>query len=379
LMRSGLVKVKEGTTELLVPEEFCRRGPGTRTGEVFYNRQMEFSRDISVMFGREVFREGQRILDGLAASGARGLRLANECGVRAEFELNDRDLRAAVLMKENAELNSLGHVAVHCRDLRSLLADEQFDYIDIDPFGTPVDFIDSAVQSCRNKGVIALTATDTAPLYGAYPKTCLRRYGSLSAKSPFAHETGLRILIGFVAREAAQHDRAIEPLLCYHADHYFRCFLRIQNGAARADAVMRKLGYASFDRASLSREVTSDREDARNAGPLWTGQLSSKELLETMKATGDLGTAGRCSKMLEVWREEVGMPPLFYSMDEFARKTKLAPPKLVDFVEFLKETEVKASRTHFDPKGFRADAPAPELIALYERFARKEQTHSRTF
>ena len=374
MIPSGFETVREGTTDLLVPESFCKKGPGTKTGVVFYNRQMEFSRDVSVMVGREVFKEGQRILDGLAASGARGLRLANECGVRADFTLNDRDLRAAVLMKQNADMNSLRNVQIQCRDLRGLLADEQFDYIDIDPFGSPVDFIDSAVQSCRNRGVLAITATDTAPLYGTYPKTSLRRYGSLSAKSPFAHETGLRILVGFVVREAAKHDRAVEPILCYHVDHYFRCNFRIVNGAGRADSALKKMGFASFDRATLKRSVSTDMEHENDAGPLWIGDLFSKELLMSMRATGDLGTSTRCSRILETWRDEVDMPPLFYGMDELARKTKLAPPKLLDFVEHLRDSGSRASRTHFDPKGLKTDLTAPMLLNRYKRFSKKKSS-----
>lgn len=369
---SSLITVREGTTELLVPDSFNRKGPGSRTGEVFYNRQMEFGRDLSVMVGRAMFQEGQKILDGLAATGARGLRLANESGVKADFVLNDRNLAAAVLMKQNAEQNSLGHVRIECRDLRSLLADEQFDYIDIDPFGTPVDFIDPAVQSCRNNGVIAITATDTAPLYGTYPKTCLRRYGSLSQRSPFAHETGLRILLGFVIRQAAAHDRAAQPLLCYHADHYFRCYLRIQNGATKADGMIRKIGYARFDPKTLDRSVSEGRETEKDAGPLWTGALFSKDLLKAMKATGDLGTATRCDKILQTWLEEVGSPALFYSMDELARKTKISPPKLVDFIGFLSERGASASRTHFDPKGFKTDMARSKLIDAYKKFPRNE-------
>lgn len=360
-----LIKVREGITDLLVPAGHCARGPGRRTGQVFYNRQMEFGRDISVIFGRESLRPGQRILDGLAATGARGLRLANECGVKADFELNDKDLRAAVLIKQNAELNCLDHVTVHCRDLRSLLADEAFDYIDIDPFGTPVQFVDAALQSCRNRGIIALTATDTAPLYGAYPKTCWRRYGALSAKAAFAHETGLRILIGFVVREAAKLDRAVEPLLCYHADHYFRCYLRIVDGAARADAALRRIGYVRFDPRKLTREIVDEPVGGALAGPLWTGDLFAREVVRSMNATGDLGTAARCAKFIELWREEAGMPPLFYSMDELARRTKLSPPKLSDFIAILQERGARASRTHFDPKGVKTDLTAGDLLRIY--------------
>lgn len=363
---SGLAKVIEGTTELLVPEAFCKKGPGTRTGDVFYNKQMEFGRDVSVMFGRVVFKDGDKVLDGLAASGARGLRLANETGVRGDFVLNDRNLAAAVLMKENASANSLGHVRVLCKDLRALLHEEQFDYIDIDPFGTPVDFVNAAVQSCRNKGTIAITATDTAPLYGTYPRTALRRYGALSARSPFAHETGLRIIIGFMVREAARHDRACEPLLCYHTDHYFKCYFRMVNGAARADAAIKKLGFAHFDKASLERQVLAERSDKGDAGPIWTGRLLSEQLLGEMKVTKDLGTAVRCEKYLALWKEEASAPALFYKLDELARKTKHSPPKLQAMVAKLKEGGFEGSRTHFDPKGFKTDAPVEDLLRLYK-------------
>lgn len=375
---SGLATVREGVTDLLVPEGFSKKGPGTRKGEVFYNRQMEFGRDISVMFGRVALKEGQRILDGLAASGARGLRMANECGVQADFELNDRDLRAAVLMKQNAEMNSLGHVRIHCRDLKSLLAEEQFDYIDIDPFGTPVDFVDAAVQSCRNNGIVAVTATDTAPLYGTYPRTCLRRYGALSSRSPFAHETGLRILIGFVAREAAKHDRAVEPLLCFHADHYFRCHLRIRNGAARADAALKGLGYMVYDRKTMRRQVVEDLPRKNYAGPLWTRAILSPEVVRRMKATGDLGTSVRCAKMLELWSEEMALDAGYHVMDDLARRTKLAPPKLQEFVEFLRERGAQASRTHFDPKGFKTDLGISEVIRLYKRHSKQTSDRRRS-
>jgi tRNA (guanine26-N2/guanine27-N2)-dimethyltransferase len=370
LSAAGLALVREGTTPLLVPGNYNTRGPGSRSRDVFYNKQMEFGRDLSVMVGRAVFQEGQKILDGLAASGARGLRLANECGVKADFVLNDSNLAAAVLMKQNAEQNSLSHVRIECRDLRSLLADEKFDYIDIDPFGTPIDFVDSAVQSCRNDGIIAVTATDTAPLYGVYPKTCLRRYGALSQRSPFAHETGLRILVGYMIRQAAAHDRAAQPLLCYHADHYFRCYLQVRNGAARADALVRKLGYSSFDSKTLDRRISDSRATDRDAGPLWAGPLFSKDLLKRMKATGDLGTANRCDRYLHTWTEECTAPALFYSMDELARRTKSSPPKLADFVDFLKDKGAAASRTHFDPKGLKTDMRKRWLLDAYKRFPR---------
>jgi tRNA (guanine26-N2/guanine27-N2)-dimethyltransferase len=358
----------EGLTRLLVPSDFCRKGPGKNTGDVFYNRQMEFGRDISVMLSGCILDDGSRALDGLAATGARGIRMANEGESGAAFFLNDRNEEAFHLMEKNVALNDLGpEMTVLCRDLRALLAEESFSYIDIDPFGTPIDFIDAAVQSCRNGGTLAVTATDTAPLCGTYPRTSSRRYGARSQRSNFSHETGLRILIGYVAREAAKHDRGCEPTLCYSADHYFRCHVRISKGARKADSSLANLGYVLHDPRTLAREVVRDHpmEGASFAGPLWTGELHDGELLKSLVPTSQLGTKRRCEKMLGLWRGEVGMPPLYYVVDELAQRTKCHPPKMSTLMDRIRDSGAKADLTHFDPKGFKTDLPLDDLVRLF--------------
>ena len=135
-------------------------------------------------------------------------------------------------------------------------------------------------------------------------------------------------------------------------------------------SVFKKMGFATFDRKTLERGISPERLTDKDAGPLWSGPLFSKDLLRSMRATGDLGTAARCSKVLETWREEVGMPPCFFGMDELAQKTKLAPPKLLEFVAHLVDAGAKASRTHFDPKGLKTDLTAGELLDEYKRFAK---------
>ena len=63
-------------------------------------------------------------------------------------------------------------------DLRCQLAQEYYDYVDLDPFGTPVEFIPAALQALKRNGILAITATDTAPLAGTQAKKCVRRYGA---------------------------------------------------------------------------------------------------------------------------------------------------------------------------------------------------------
>ena len=59
------------------------KGPGKAKG-VFYNPAMRLSRDLHVAFAKQFDFSGI-MLDGLAASGIRGIRLNLEAGVNIEF------------------------------------------------------------------------------------------------------------------------------------------------------------------------------------------------------------------------------------------------------------------------------------------------------
>ena len=47
-------------------------------------------------------------------------------------------------------------------DFLAILHSKGFDYIDLDPFGSPNIFLDSAVKRLGRNGILAVTATDTA-------------------------------------------------------------------------------------------------------------------------------------------------------------------------------------------------------------------------
>ena len=100
-----------------------------------------------------------------------------------------------------------------------------FHYVDIDPFGSPVPYLESGILPVARRGILAITATDTSVLSGTYPNTCIRRYTStplLSAE--FYHEVGIRILIKKAIEEGAKLDYALRPIFSYSYRHYFRPF-----------------------------------------------------------------------------------------------------------------------------------------------------------
>lgn len=72
-----------------------------------------------------------------------------------------------------------------------------YDAIDLDPYGCPSRFLDSAVQAVRDGGLLLVTCTDMAVLAGNSPETCYVKYGAVSLRSPACHEMVSRSSLAF--------------------------------------------------------------------------------------------------------------------------------------------------------------------------------------
>ena len=238
-----------------------------------------------------------------------------------------------------------------------------YDYVDLDPFGTPVEFIPAALQALKRNGILALTATDTAPLAGTYVKKCVRRYGAVPCRGEFGHEAGLRILMGYVAKEAAKLDKGVVPMLCFYADHYMRLYLRHPQSAHDADAALDQVGYLQYDHTTHERTISKHPVSPKDCGPLWLGPLADKEFLKSMKIPETLQERDRCVKYMDLWKEELDVP-YFFENNELSSVAKLSPPKRETLIERMKQMGA-ASRTHFSPTGFKSDRSFAEILAAY--------------
>jgi tRNA (guanine26-N2/guanine27-N2)-dimethyltransferase len=358
----GSIVIREGNTELFVPAVHSEKGPGKRMGRVFFNDQMAFNRDVTVML-LAALPTARTALDAMASTGARAVRIASEARPDLSIVANDRDPQACDYIGANVEHAGIGNVEVSNDDLRCLLTRRVFDYIDLDPFGTPVPFVPAVMQGLRRKGIAGITATDTAPLAGTYPRKCLRRYGAWSMRSPFGHESGLRILIGHIVKEAAKEDKGLECILSFYADHYMRTYVRVRDGGGEADRTLESLGYIDYDPQGMVRHISAERTSAHSMGPLWLGPLHDRTVLGSMTAGSNLQMRARCEKYLNLWRDELDVP-FFYDNDELASRTKLSPRPLDAVVEALAACG-RVSRTHFSPTGIRTDLPLDEVLDIY--------------
>ena len=358
-------RIREGPTDLLVPEDHSVRGPGKIKGTVFFNEQMAFNRDVSVMFLRAAGRD-LTVADAMAATGSRSVRIANEVP-GAQVTANDISADAVAFIDANIELNGLENCVSSNMNMHSLLSEHSFDYVDLDPFGSPVPFIQSAIRGCRRKGILAITATDTAPLAGAHAVKCRRRYQSEPIRGYMCHEGGLRILMCSIARELAKFDRGMKPLLSFYADHYFRTYVQIEEGAEAADRTLSRLGYMQYDADTLERSVSPEKDREHRFGPFWLGPLHDREYLSRMETSG-LAAEKRASKYLDLWRNEIDTEVFVYDMSELSSHLKMSPPKIDDFMLFL-GGHGRAAKSHVCPSSFKTDIPLDDLLSLYREFS----------
>src|SRR5688500_7280579 len=211
--------ILEGATRLFPPANNLgkpARAPGTKAkGLPFYNPGMALNRDLSVLLveaharatGREV-----DVLDALAGTGARSVRLAHEVQAPVVVHANDGDPAAVDAVRRAAAANGVpaARLAVTEGDAYVRMASRRFDVVDLDPYGSPMPFVDAAIHAVRHGGLVCATATDTGALAGAFPKACRRRYDAHHGLNgaPWRSEVGLRILGGALVRSAARFDRS---------------------------------------------------------------------------------------------------------------------------------------------------------------------------
>jgi tRNA (guanine26-N2/guanine27-N2)-dimethyltransferase len=337
---------------------------------------MEFNRDISVLVMKSYLmslRESNKItvLDGLAGTGIRGIRFANEISKLRNVVINDRNRTAYKLIKKNLALNKLDIQLAKNEDLNMLLINNRnkFDVIDIDPFGSPVEFIEQSCRAIRDKGILSITATDTATLCGRYPKTCLRRYGTVTVQVPYRHELGMRVLIGYCVRQAAKYELELKPILVHSTDHYYRIYFTTRKGSRRVDNAIENLGYLWHNTDDGTRGFSPEPvPELQYAGPLWIGKMYDQKFISSFDFNEDsYGTSRKMKKMIDLWLQEADMPGLFYEIPELSSRLKISPPKLNDIFANLSELGYNFSRTHFSPQGFRTDADIDSLNKVLKK------------
>ena len=174
-----------------------------------------------------------RILDALSASGLRALRFALEVDNVEHVIANDFSESSVENIKRNIKANGLDkRVTASYDDAKNVMMmhrepAKQFHVVDLDPYGTAAPFLNSAVQSVADGGLLMVTCTDMAVLCGNTPEACFLKYGATGIKHKSCHEVALRILLRSIESHANIYGRYIEPMLCMSIDYYIRVFVKV--------------------------------------------------------------------------------------------------------------------------------------------------------
>lgn len=390
--------IEEGKARVLAPKlkDFVKQPSDYAPSKapVFFNPVMELNRDLAVLAAQAYQRSLDRkitLCEPLTGTGLRGIRYVLEVNGLRRATIADINEKAFSLAKRNVQINGLSkRMTVKKKEANHILAAhsaprKRFDYIDLDPFGSPVPFLDSAIRALRNRGMLALTATDMASLCGVHPKACLRKYGGRPLRTEYCHELAVRLLCGCVAGTAAKYGIGTKVVFSHRGEHYVRVYVTIDYGAKNADESMENMGFVlhcfncfhrekakGFPRVDKKRECSECSSTLSVAGPLWIGAIADPDFCELMKAESEhtkLKSARKIENILTLLGNEADCPLGYYVVDDICDALALPVPSVKKVVEALKLGGFHAVQTHYTSRGVRSDVPARMLAKILRSLA----------
>jgi len=380
------VTVREGKAEIIVPKlDYYRVSPNEYVpskAPVFYNPLMKENRDLTIAVASIMRKEiGRKLVfgDSMAGVGVRSIRVLLEAGWDEAY-LNDNSERAFASMVLNLEKNGLVERAHPSKTDANLFHEghsstsTRFDMLDIDPFGTPVRFLDTGVRAIKHRGLISITATDTANLFGVQKRAAKILYGVNVFKTGFMREMGIRVLLKALAEAAARSERGIEPVVSVASRHYVKIIARVLKGRKHTFQTVSRIGFLRVRRANGIYEPLGpiDPSEIRIddscilLGPLYLGEVFSRSWVEKMivertdKNWLDESIFKIANKLLSDDQKCVGS----FDLVGLASSLRIAPPSIKMVVEKLLDKGFRACRSGFDANCIRTDARLDDLIKV---------------
>jgi len=374
-MGSKIDIIEEGKVKFYASSDAT--GKISKELEVFYNPLMKTNRDITILVLNAIDQKDMQMCDLMAGSGVRSLRFLKELnpGIIKSLVANDYDADFEELFKKNMELNKISlddKIIIKNIDANKLLLESKgFDYIDIDPFGSPNDFLENSIIRLSRRGIFAVTATDTAPLAGTFPDACIRNYWAKPLRNYLMHETGLRILIRKIQLIGAQHDRALIPIFSYYKNHYFRIVFKCVKGKKRCDELLKQHNYLLFDDMNIvvSEFISGNNHPTQHvapeyAGPLWTGRLWDEDLLKKIEQN-ILKDDFVDKDFIRIILEESKINVIgFYDLHKLSQRYKFQVPNFELVMQKIISKGYRASRTHFSGYGIKTDMNVKDLLKI---------------
>lgn len=363
------------------------------------------------------------MLEALSATGLRSIRYAKEVPGLRQIVANDISASAVRSITENIRINNVEDIVIASEAnamtlmYNSASPKDRFDAIDLDPYGNPTMFLDGAVQSIAEGGLLLVTATDMAVLAGNTPESCYAKYGSIPLKTKACHEQALRILLRCIESHATRYGRYIKPLLSISADFYIRVFVRVFTSPlqCKLSSSKQSMFYQCTGCTALSLQplgILKENPTPKNpsqvkyclpvvpsikdhcehcshryhmGGPIWSAPIHDfdfvEELLKTIQSEpyDKLVTNARMVGTLSVVREELPDAPLYYAADKLCSVLKLEVVPILKFRSAILHAGYRVSFSHACKSSLKTDAPPGVLWDILRTWAKTHPVKAERF
>ncbi|XP_074923966.1 tRNA (guanine(27)-N(2))-dimethyltransferase isoform X2 [Chelonoidis abingdonii] len=315
--------LKEADTDVQVLPNYST----PQKSDSYFNPKMKLNRQL-IFCALAVLAEERNpleCLDAFGATGIMGLQWAKHLGNSVKVTINDFNENSVTMIQENCHLNKMkvmmntkeeddcdetteegeenvGIIDVTKMDANIIMHLRSFDFIHLDPFGTAVNYLDSAFRNVRNLGIVSVTSTDISSLYAKAQHVAQRHYGCNVVRTEYYKELAARIVVAAVARAAARCNKGIEVLLAVALEHFVLVVVRVLRGPSPADDSVKKIRYLIhcqwceeriFQEGNMVeenpyRQLLCDchgsmpGKTAVELGPLWSGSLFNTGFLRRM-------------------------------------------------------------------------------------------------
>ena len=355
-----------------------------------------------------------KILEALSATGLRAIRYAHEIPNVKEIVANDLLPAAVESIKKNVEYNKVEKIVKPNLDDANVLmyrnksTNTRYHVIDLDPYGTATPFIDAAMQTIDDEGLMLVTCTDLSVLAGnGYPEKCFALYGGTNlAGHDATHESALRLVLNLLGQSAAKYKKSIEPLLSLSIDFYVRVFIKVRTNPTEVKNLQHNTmvtymcsGCGSYHNQRLGRQTKRESKKGKEylkyslaqgppvnvrcnfcggahhiVGPMYAGSLHNEEFInEVLRINKEehedevYGTRKRIEGMLTLAKNELETP-FYFTPNRVSSVLKFQVPSLKTVVAGLGSLGYECSLTHAQPSSLKTNAPWETIWYVMKKY-----------
>lgn len=340
--------------------------------DVFYNPLMKLNRDISLLVIKSYFKDKKIVFcDPMAASGIREIRFLKKIPENfSSLYVGDISKKSINQMKKNFKLNKVStqKCLFFNQGANKTILESSFDFIEIDPFGSPSYFLDAALSQIKNNGILSVTATDTSALCGSYPRKSLRKYSILVNMTFSYNEIGLRNLIAYCQVQAGKFDKCLVPIVSFSKDHYYKVFFKVFKSSLKSLNSICDLKFLFWDKITQEFEKL-DFSKRGCIGKTYVKSLCDKSFLNSLKKNLNLIEDNKkVSELIFDLESEIDVVGS-YNMHKLQKYQNFTFDfKFDKIIEILEKNNILCSRVQNSPLCLKIDCDCKKIVSILKKY-----------